>query len=910
MLGNVKEVKFTDLGGGVNTLPNIFSIQPNQSPASLNVEFEIGGTVAKRFGSTSLNTTVLVSSAATGFSPDSGGTLSSSMISFWKLDEANGDRRDQFDGNNLTSQGSGNILSSSGVLVNAVSYVTANSQHLFIPSNTDLQTGDIQFSYAGWFNITTTGIRTIFSKRLGSVIAADTRVLTFYQTASDTTLSIGNPGGSQFQRDAQSFKVPRSYTVSAVAAMLKVNVGSPGELQFRIETDSAGLPSGTLASTSAAGLIQQGSVSSTDANFIIATLSSGGVTLDAGTSYWLVGRLTDDSNGADRAYSWYQDTVAPNYADGNAARQDGATAWVAQAANDMLFRILGYEKPTQFETWLYVNTDNLVTWRLSSSGVAENITIQATSFGAVSTATWYHAVAWHDSIANNAGVSINLHATSAAYTSGVFAGNAPFTLGASGSGLTVGGFMDGRQDESGFWKKVLNAQQRSDLFNGGAGNTFNSGNNQAGWGSFDFGGGTAIRWYLVSAGSGIVASSNRGVTFVTVATDRSAAYQSFAFSKTHVLASSDSRDAVLIWPGSVGTFMTQLAPGSAPAVKYTTDFAGFTFLMNSAARPRGVFYADNNTFTTSQWTDTFEIPANTDDEITGSGILSGKLYIYTQSRIFRISPVGGNPDFSVREMKNSFGGVPRTIEKIPLPEVGEVLIGLGFDRRLHVFDGAEDKVISDIVFDNNGMVEASLSQVNLTSIHTSFAEFDDAKQYYKLALAMAPSTLPTHWLNLNVRNGAFFWTKYPQMFTTAIMATSANMSDMMAVTNDGFVHWIDSGNTDAGVAVDEFYDSTFMFGSTPKTVTKQQKLHMYFDPTPSGTLYIQDRTDFRNQFDQVRDVVSFAQTSGIVQLTKSVDIPVTQNVYQYRLSSSANTLIPWRLNRVDMEGQDMGIGKA
>ena len=910
MLGGVKEVKFTDLGGGVNTLPNIFSIQPNQSPASLNVEFEIGGTVAKRLGTTSLNTTVLVSSAATGFSPDSNATLSGQMISFWKLDEANGDRKDQFDGNTLTQQGSGNILSSSGVVINAVSYVIANSQHLFIPSNSDLQTGDIQFSYAGWFNLSTTGVRTIFSKRLGSINSSDTRNLTFYQAASDTSLSIGNPGGSQFQRNAQSFKVNRPYTVSAVAAMLKVSQDTPGELQFRIETDSAGLPSGTLASTSAAGLIQQGSVSSTDANFVIATLSAGGVTLDAGTSYWIVGRLTDDSNGSPRDYLWFQDTVAPNYADGNSARQDGATAWVAQPGNDLLFRIIGYEKPAQFESWLYVNTDNIVTWRLSSSGLGEDVTIQATSFGAVGTSTWYHAVAWHDSIANNAGISVNLHANSSAYTSGVFSGNAPFTLGATGSGLTVGGFMDGRQDESGFWKKVLTAQQRSDLFNGGAGNTFNSGNNQAGWGSFDFGGGTSIRWYMVSAGTGIVASSNRGTTFVTVATDRSAAYQSFAFSKTHVLATSDSRDSVLIWPGSVGTFMTQLAPGSAPAAKFATDFAGFTFLMNSAQRPRGVFYADNNTFTTSAWTDTFEIPANTDDEITGSGILSGKLYIYTQQRIFRISPVGGNPDFSVREMKNSFGAVPRTIEKIPLPEVGEVLIGLGFDRRLHVFDGAEDKVISDIVFDNNGMVDASLAGINLTSIHTSFAEFDDAKQYYRIALAMAPSTLPTHWLNLNVRNGAYFWSRYPYTFTTGIMATSANMSDFMAVTNDGFVHWMDSGNTDSGIAVDDFYDSNFIFGATPKTVTKQQKLHLYFDPTPSGTLLMQDRTDFRSSFNGVRDRVIFAETSGIVQLTKSMDIPVTQNVYQYRLTSSSNTADPWRLNRVDLEGSDMGIGKA
>ena len=908
MLGGVKEVKFTDLGGGVNTLPNIFSIQPNQSPASLNVEFEIGGTVAKRLGTTSLNTTVLVSSAATGFSPDSNATLSAQMISFWKLDEANGDRRDQFDGNTLTQQGSGNLLSASGVVVNAASFLVANSQHLFIPSNSDLQTGDIQFSYAGWFNLTSTGVRTILSKRDGSVFATDTTRLLMYGGDSANNFPLGNDGASNIVRAAQSFKLSNNFTVTAAQIHVSLFAGAPGNVTVTLQTDSSGLPSGTLVdANSSAAAITQASISTGTSTFVLASFS-GGTPLNSGTSYWLVAQRTA-TDGTSQLYPWTTDSVGPTFPDGNAASFTN-TAWTNQPGSDMFFKIFGYQASTNYEHWLYVNTDNVVTWRLSSSGIAEDISVRATSFGAVATGTWYHVVAWHDSVINNAGISVNLHANSSAYTSGVFAGNAPFILGAVGSGLVVGGFMDGRLDEVGFWKKVLTAQQRSDLYNGGAGNTFNSGNNQAGWGSFDFGGGTSIRWYMISAGTGIVASSNRGATFVTIATDRQAAYQSFAFSKTHVLATSDSRDTVLIWPGSANTFMTALAPGSAPAAKFATDFAGFTFLMNSAQRPRGVFYADNNTFTTSQWTDTFEIPANTDDEITGSGILSGKLYIYTEQRIFRISPVGGNPDFSVREMKNSFGAVPRTIEKIPLPEVGEVLIGLGFDRRLHVFDGAEDKVISDIVFDNNGMVEASLSQINLTSIHTSFAEFDDAKQYYRIALAMAPSTLPTHWLNLNVRNGAYFWSRYPYTFTTGIMATSANMSDFLTVTNDGFVHWMDSGNTDSGIAVDDFYDSNFIFGATPKTVTKQQKLHLYFDPTPSGTLLMQDRTDFRSSFNGVRDRVIFAETGGIVQLTKSMDIPVTQNVYQYRLTSSSNTADPWRLNRVDLEGSDLGIGKA
>ncbi len=906
MLKGIESKPSTNFGGGISTYRNIFSLQPNQTPDAMNVKFNVGGDMEKRLGSSTMNATVLVSSAATGFTTDSGNTLSTNLVAWWKLDEANGQRQDQYGTNHLTQLGT--LLSGSGVVVNAASYVAVNSQSLYITNTESLQSGLTNFTASAWFNLTSTGVRTILAKRDGSALTTDTQNTTFYRVKSDGSLLIGAGGTGIEQRGAQSFTVPEEMTITGCDIQFVSGVtGTPGSVRVTVETDSSGIPSGTLVdATSAAAIIFQTSIPA--GSTFVHTAFSGGFPLYPGTSYWLVARLNTTPS-VDTYYNWAQDTLTPTYANGNAA-QFGNGAWTAQAGNDQIFAISGYKPPKNFEYWLYVNTDNLVTWRVSSSGIAHDGQVVATSFGAVSTATWYNAVAWVDSATNHIGVQVNLSATTASYTAGLLqGGSGQFSLGSVGSGLSLSGFMDGRLDESGFWRKFLSVQERSDLYNAGAGNTYNKGVSQSGYGSFDFGGGTAIRWHVIAVGTGIVASSNRGVTYVTIATDRSAGYQEFAFSKTQLIAVSDSRNATLVWPGSAGTFMVALAPNSAPAVKHAIDFSGYTFLLNSATRPRGNFYADNNTFTTSAWTDSFDLPANTDDEITDAEILNAKLYEFTKKTAFRISPVGGNPDFSVREVKSSFGAVPRTVERITLPEIGEVLIFLSWDKRVRIFDGVEDKVISDSVFEDNKMSPVSLSEINEDHFSKCFAEFDPNEQVYRLTLVMKPSTETTHCLCFNVRNGSFYWYDN-QTFTTQVMAQSGNMTNLIGVKPNGFVHWVNTNNTDAGTPIADYYDSPFLFGKTPKVASKTQNIDFYFTPTSSGTLYFQDRTDFRSTYQAPRDTIVLADTTASVQTSKTINIPLTLNTYQYRLSSSASTADPWVLNRVDYQLSDLGVGRA
>jgi concanavalin A-like lectin/glucanase superfamily protein len=98
---------------------------------------------------------------------------------------------------------------------------------------------------------------------------------------------------------------------------------------------------------------------------------------------------------------------------------------------------------------------------------ANYVGVTADTFGAPSTATWYHLVAKLDSV--GMGISIQVNAGTA--DTGVITNtdadrSQPFQIGSyRGSAF----FADGRIDEVGVWGRVLTAQEITDLYGGGSG---------------------------------------------------------------------------------------------------------------------------------------------------------------------------------------------------------------------------------------------------------------------------------------------------------------------------------------------------------------------------------------------------------------------------------------------------------
>jgi Concanavalin A-like lectin/glucanases superfamily len=97
------------------------------------------------------------------------------------------------------------------------------------------------------------------------------------------------------------------------------------------------------------------------------------------------------------------------------------------------------------------------------------ISVVGSNFGAASTATWYCALVWWDSIAKTLNLSIN-DGTANQVTTGVLqaAGGAEFRIG----GRQYTGFenyFNGRIDNVNLWKRVLTSGERAEFYNSGTG---------------------------------------------------------------------------------------------------------------------------------------------------------------------------------------------------------------------------------------------------------------------------------------------------------------------------------------------------------------------------------------------------------------------------------------------------------
>ncbi len=99
-----------------------------------------------------------------------------------------------------------------------------------------------------------------------------------------------------------------------------------------------------------------------------------------------------------------------------------------------------------------------------------SVVATANTLGSPSTATWYLVIAWHDSVNNLVGISVNAGtADTTSWSSGVSDGTSVFNIGTVINNTSFD--FDGRIDEVGFWKKVLTGAERTELYNAGAGKT-------------------------------------------------------------------------------------------------------------------------------------------------------------------------------------------------------------------------------------------------------------------------------------------------------------------------------------------------------------------------------------------------------------------------------------------------------
>lgn len=138
--------------------------------------------------------------------------------------------------------------------------------------------------------------------------------------------------------------------------------------------------------------------------------------------------------------------------------------WFKSAAFPANQSLLGKDIDTGREYSIYLITTGQVTV-LYGATFAQSLAVTAND--------WHLAIGWHDATANTLNVQVDNAAAVSQATAGAAppVGAAEFRIGA----IAYPGFpqyLSGSVDEVGFWKRVLTADERTQLYNGGDGVTY------------------------------------------------------------------------------------------------------------------------------------------------------------------------------------------------------------------------------------------------------------------------------------------------------------------------------------------------------------------------------------------------------------------------------------------------------
>ncbi len=116
--------------------------------------------------------------------------LADSLIAYWSLDEASGNALDAHGSNHLTET-SGTIASTTGKVGNCRDFEQGDTEYFVIADNTDLSTGDIDFSIAFWiFAETLVNFPLVLAKSSGAG-GANTEYQIYANTGGNSEITFG-----------------------------------------------------------------------------------------------------------------------------------------------------------------------------------------------------------------------------------------------------------------------------------------------------------------------------------------------------------------------------------------------------------------------------------------------------------------------------------------------------------------------------------------------------------------------------------------------------------------------------------------------------------------------------------------------------------------------------------------------
>lgn len=368
---------------------------------------------------------------------------------------------------------------------------------------------------------------------------------------------------------------------------------------------------------------------------------------------------------------------------------------------------------------------------------------------------------------------------------------------------------------------------------------------------------------------------------------------------------------------------------NAPGFRRAIEFQGYLMGMGTDANKMRVYYQATSDMlgAVTAYTDYFTLsPAPNDDAITDPFLLNGRLYAGTRTGIFRISFVGGVTVFDFKQVISDVGIVPNTTQAVVTKEFGQVVLFLGTDKRVYLFDGANIKTVSDLYYPHNDDTPISLDLIDDNYLENSFAVYDFPKRVYRLFVTKKASS--TNYYSMNIDVDSFSYYPYDNMkFSAGAMCYDALLRPfLLCLDYEGQIHkMFVEANTDNGEAINEYYTSPLVSVKGPY-MKQGQDIAINQRPTSSANLVVEDRVDFRSIWQRrttlpcasSRDRFlgeSFVLGAALLGSEKiiadgRISLPVSFNDYQFRLYSDSPTARAWEIYNIDVNQTVLVFGKA
>jgi len=315
-----------------------------------------------------------------------------------------------------------------------------------------------------------------------------------------------------------------------------------------------------------------------------------------------------------------------------------------------------------------------------------------------------------------------------------------------------------------------------------------------GYGLFNYMPSTNVHKLIGKFGATVYKMDDLDGTFDSLLTSNGEVNMHCAQSLTNLIICREDVSTVNYWNGTDAA--ASVMNPNAPNAKYPIDWEGYLLLAYTTGQPKRFYYLDNAAITTDECTDYFTIRSGAGDELTGWGLLRGRLYAFMKNSIHRVSYLGGSPLFDVTELITITGAIPRTIQNIILPNGKEVFIFLNWERQLIIFDGTYIQVVSDNIAISNGQCPIHMNAINTGLLKNAHSVVDLEKQLYHLFVPMGGPLSISHRITLNYKTMALYAYRNQAIHSASAASDSSGRHFIIGAGYNGHAYKLDIGNTD------------------------------------------------------------------------------------------------------------------